>query len=80
MFKWLKKLFTKKQKYVTNREIKEIYKNFSKNQLIRVINTLATENAILKNKRQMYYPKVIEKEASKKIIPEIILKNQITKI
>ena len=40
MFKWLKKIFSKKKKFVTNKEIKALYKNMSKNQLIRIINTI----------------------------------------
>ena len=48
MFKWIKKRFAKKKKFVTNKEIKALYKNMSKNQLIRIINTLVTENVMLK--------------------------------
>jgi hypothetical protein len=43
-----------KQKYVSHNEVKRIYKNFSKNQLINVIIKLANENAFLKAKKTNY--------------------------
>jgi hypothetical protein len=54
MFKFLKSLFIRKKnrRFVSRKEIKQLYKNMSKNQLITVINKLVHENAELKLKKQ----------------------------
>ena len=52
MFNFLRRFFAKKRKLVSRKEIKQMYKNMSKNQLITVINNLAHENAELKVKKQ----------------------------
>lgn len=43
----------RKPKFVSVKEVKEIYKGFSKNQLIRVIIKLSQENAMLRYKKGM---------------------------
>jgi hypothetical protein len=76
MLKFLKSLFTRKPKkqFVSRKEIKQMYKNMSKNQLILVISNLVHENAQLKlsKKNTMYTPNVIEKAASGFINPRPI--------
>ena len=52
---FIKKITTpkSKKKLVSVKEVKEIYKGFSKNQLIRVIIRLSQENAMLRYKKGM---------------------------